>query len=64
LFDPFLQRFNPGADGFLLFVQGIALHLQALQDGGGNRLFLAQGRQGIFGLGALFRGGARGGFGL
>ena len=54
-----------GFDGFrralFLFGQRIAFDDQALQNGGGNRLFLAQGRQGVFlrfaQLGGLTRGG-------
>ena len=52
--DPGFQRFNLIAGAGLLFGQLIALDHQALQDGRGNCLFLALGRQGVFGRFAQF----------
>ena len=58
------QRGDLVAGGGLLIGQGVALHLKPLQHGGGNRLFLAQGRQGGVGLFARAGGLTGGGFGL
>ena len=46
--DAALQGLNQGHGAGFLFGQGIALQDKALQNGSGNRLFLALGRQGVF----------------
>ena len=54
--DTGFQRFNLSAGAGLLFGQLVALHHQALQDSSSNCLFLALGRQSIFGRFAQFGG--------
>ena len=62
--NPAAQRVNAlNGLGFLI-AQRVALNLQALQNCGGNRLFLAQGRQGIIGSCPELCGLPRGGFRL
>ena len=54
LFDPAAQSLDHLKRALLLIFQRIALHLQALQNSCGDRLFFAQGWQSVFGFGAPF----------
>ena len=64
LFDARLQRLDARQRLRFLIGQLIALHQQALQHRSGNRLFLAQGGQCVFGDKPRLCGGLRGCFGL
>ena len=64
LLDPAGQRLDAVLRTGLLFGQRVALHREALQNGGGNGLFLAKGRQRLVALGARAFGGAGGVLGL